>query len=170
MKTAVIYSSRTGNTEKVARAIHEALPAENQIYKVEEAPPPAEFDFLALGFWVDRGLPGGKMEEYISGVKNKKVGIFFTLGAYPDSDHARDCLDRAKSLLGDDCEVLTTFRCQGKIDLSLTQKFENLPDDHIHAMTPERRKRHKIAARHPNEEDLHKAKEKFKRLDFSPGL
>ena len=86
------------------------------MYRVETAPSPAEFDFLALGFWVDRGLPGGKIEEYMTKVKNKKVGIFFTLGAYPDSDHARDCLDKAKSLLGEGCQVLTSFRCQGKID------------------------------------------------------
>ncbi|MFW5988411.1 MAG: flavodoxin family protein, partial [bacterium] len=139
MKTAVIYSSRTGNTEKVARNIYEILPGKKKIYSVEKAPSPDQFYFLALGFWIDRGLPGGKMEEYMAKVKNKKVGIFFTLGAYPDSDHARNCLDKAKSLLGEGCEVIITFRCQGKIDPRLSKKFEDFPDDHPHAMTPERR-------------------------------
>ena len=73
------------------------------------------------------------MEEYMTKVKNKKVGIFFTLGAYPDSEHARNCLDKAKSLLGEGCEMLTSFRCQGKIDSRLSKKFEQFPDDHPHA-------------------------------------
>ena len=42
MKSLVVYSSRTGNTEKVARAIHEILPAPCDIHSVETAPDPGD--------------------------------------------------------------------------------------------------------------------------------
>lgn len=32
-------------------------------------------------------------------VKNKKIGLFGTLGAYPDSDHAKQCMKKAKALV-----------------------------------------------------------------------
>ena len=50
MKSLVVYSSRTGNTEKVARAIHEILPAPCDIHSVETAPDPGDYGFVAIGF------------------------------------------------------------------------------------------------------------------------
>lgn len=57
MKILLTYSSRTGNTEKVARAIREVLPASADFYKMSEAPQPEEYDVVIVGFWIDRGMP-----------------------------------------------------------------------------------------------------------------
>jgi len=54
MKLLVTYSSRTGNTKKVAEAIISIMPAVTEIYPVEEAPPPQGYDFIVFGFWVNR--------------------------------------------------------------------------------------------------------------------
>ena len=55
MKTLVVYSSRTGNTEKVARAVAEGL-HDCDVYAVKDAPNPSGYDFVAVGYWVDKGM------------------------------------------------------------------------------------------------------------------
>ena len=50
MKYLVIYSSRTGNTEKIAMEIFEALPGNSKdIQRVEEQS--GEADTYFVGFW-----------------------------------------------------------------------------------------------------------------------
>ena len=56
MKSLVVYSSRTGNTRKIAEAVAEALPG-CHLHPVEEAPQPEGYDLVAVGYWVDKGMP-----------------------------------------------------------------------------------------------------------------
>ncbi len=159
MKSLVVYSSRTGNTEKVAQAIFEILEEPKEIWPVENAPMPDEFDFIALGFWVNRGTADEKAQEYIKKIKGKKIGIFGTLGAYPDSDHAVRAMKRVEKLLFQN-EVLGGFLCQGKIDPEVVRRMGKLAPE-THPMTPERRKRIEEAKLHPNEKDLLNAQVAF---------
>ncbi|QTA37533.1 flavodoxin family protein [Thermosipho ferrireducens] len=163
MKILLTYSSRTGNTEKVAKAIYEVMPEGTTFKKMKTVDELLEqHDFIILGCWIDRGTANKEALEFIKKVKNKKVAFFFTLGAYPDSKHAKDSADRIRNLLKENNnEVLGEFYCQGKIDPKLTEKFKSLPLDHPHTMTPERLKRHEEAAKHPDEKDLSRAKETF---------
>ncbi|QIB27830.1 flavodoxin family protein [Caloranaerobacter azorensis] len=164
MKTLVAYSSRTGNTKKVAEAIYEVMPEDAEIASVEDVKCLDKYDFIAIGCWIDKGTADKKALEFIEKVKNKNVAIFITLGAYPDSQHARESMDRIKKLLEKENNIVGEFICQGKIDPKLIEKFKSLPPDHPHALNPERIKRHKEAAKHPNEEDFKKAKKIFKNI------
>jgi flavodoxin len=159
MKAAVIYSSKTGNTKKVAEAILEGLPVGTEIYSVETAPTPDEFDFIAMGYWVDKGTADKNAMEYMKTISDKKVAIFATLGAYPDSDHAKESLKNGAECLGENCEVIDTFICQGAIDPKLMEWMSKLPEDHPHAPDDARRKRWKDAKDRPDAEDLKKAAE-----------
>lgn len=159
MKSLVVYSSRTGNTQKVARTIYDALPEPKDIFSAKEAPDPSGYDFLALGFWVDKGMVNAGSARYMETVKDKKIGLFGTLGAYPDSDQARQCLKNARALVKDN-EILGEFLCQGKVDPALIKMM----DDPHHSMTPERRARLEEAAKHPDEKDLANAKALFVKL------
>lgn len=161
LKTLLVYSSRTGNTRKVAEAILEIMPPETQIFPIEEAPSTDGYDFIALGYWVDRGGPDKIAKEYMSKIKGTKIGLFGTLGAYPDSDHATKAMANAEALVEQDNVVLGHCICMGKVDPALTERFKSLPADHPHAMTPERIARHIEAAKHPNDEDLAKAQSVF---------
>ncbi|WP_320043876.1 flavodoxin family protein [uncultured Desulfobacter sp.] len=164
MKSLVVYSSRTGNTQKVARAIYDALPEPKEIFSVKEAPDPSAYDFLALGFWVDKGTVNAGSARYMETVTEKKIGLFGTLGAYPDSDHAKQCLKKARALVqGND--ILGTFLCQGKVDPGLIKMMETkMKNDPHHSMTPERKARLEEAANHPDEKDLADARALFAEL------
>lgn len=160
----IVYSSKTGNTRKLAGGIHrglcEALGAgqgavpEIRIAAVEEAPDPAGADWLLVGFWADRGTADQKARDYLKSLEGRRIGLFGTLGAYPDSPHAGDIRNRVQELAAEKNTVLGCFLCQGKIDPALTERFKNLPPDNPHAMTEERKKRHLEAAKHPDDYDL----------------
>ncbi len=151
MKILIVYSSLTGNTEMVARSVHRALSG-SEIFPVDNAPPPQAYDIIFTGFWVDKGHADSKMLAYMQTIKGKKVAPFFTLGAYPDSEHADNVFnDTCGRLAGN--EVLGHFRCQGKVDPKLIAMMAQMKDG-PHAMTPERQARHAEAAKHPDEKDL----------------
>lgn len=156
MKVLVVYSSLTGNTKMIAESIAEAIP-NSELYAVEDAPPAAAgYDIIFPGFWVDKGHADDKMLAYMETIKGKKAAPFFTLGAWPDSEHADHVFeDTQKRLEGN--EILGHYRCQGKVDPKLLERMAQMTDN-PHAMTPEREARIKEAAKHPDANDCAKAK------------
>jgi flavodoxin len=163
MKVLLTYSSRTGNTEKVAKAIREVVPAGTAFYKISDAPGPEEFDIVIVGFWIDKGKPNKEALDYLLTVKNKKTAFFFTLGARPDSPHGQKCIEEVRALFRDNL-LLGEFVCQGKIDEKLIESFKSFPPGHHHAITEESLKRYEMAAGHPDDADLLRAGETFRKI------
>jgi flavodoxin len=160
MKTMLVYSSRTGNTKKVAEEIRATLPAEAAFFNVEQAPEPGDCNLLILGFWVDKGRADNLMLNYFQKVRGKQVAFFFTLGDYPTGPHAAQvAADTQKVLEKNSNRVLGYFPCQGRVDPVFLERLKlTLPPDHPHAlMTPERKARLEEAAKHPNDDDLKEA-------------
>ncbi|MDR1921570.1 MAG: flavodoxin family protein [Candidatus Adiutrix sp.] len=165
MKTLVVYSSLTGNTKKVAEGLFSVLgegAAEAAAcVDVKDKPDPSGYDLIVPGFWVDKGQADAATLSFFEKTAHKKVAFFFTLGAYPDSEHADNvAADAAKRLTDNGNVVLGHFRCQGKVDPALLERMKKmLPPDHPHAqMTPERQARLDEAAKHPDAADLDKAR------------
>ncbi|MDR0643168.1 MAG: flavodoxin family protein [Treponema sp.] len=163
----IVYSSKTGNTRKLAEGIHRALgdagfPA--RIAAVEEKPDAAGVPWLLAGFWADRGHADEKTLAFIRSLEACRIGLFGTLGAYPDSEHARDLAKKTEALAAEKNICMGSFMCQGKIDPALLERFKNLPPDNPHAMTEERRKRHEEAAKHPNDDDIAAAAAAFLKM------
>jgi len=159
MKTAVVYSSKTGNTKKVAEAVVNGIASEVKLYSVEDKIHIEKYDFVFCGFWIDKGKPNTEAAEFMATLCNKKVALFATLGAYPDSQHAKDSLENSKNCLGDNCEVVDSFICQGAIAPKLIRWMSSLPTDHPHSPDKQRVKRWKDASSHPDKKDLDNAKE-----------
>ena len=155
MKTLIVYSSKTGNTRKLAYAIHIALP-DAELCRVEMAPNPEHYDLVFLGFWIENATADEQTRLYMKRLRQKKVALFATLGADPGSRHADESLAAAASLLPD-CEIVDRFICQGAIDPELVQWMETLPKDHGYGPTESRKKLWKEAASHPDDADLKKA-------------
>ncbi len=153
MRCSIVYSSKTGNTKKVASAISEVLGVPT--YHLTDAPLPSEYDLLYLGFWVDKGTADKQTQAYIASIKGEKIALFGTLGAYPDSDHAIECKQRVEELVSENNQCVGVFLCQGKIDSSLTKAFQGKGSPH--PMTPERMARHLESQKHPDENDLKNA-------------
>lgn len=163
MKILLTYSSKTGNTKKVAEAIAETLQVE--AIPVEKNPSPQGWDLVVAGFWVDRGTADAKMKAYLGRLTRQKVAVFATLGAEADSEHAAKCLENGIALLGEGCEVVGQFICQGKVAEEMVEMMKKMfPVGHPHAITPERLARIEKAAAHPDEKDLAAAQRYFGKL------
>lgn len=160
MKTMLVYSSKTDNTRKVADAINQKLNAdfydrvENVDYSIID-----DYDLIVVGGWIDKGTMNKEVVEFMSNVKDKNVGFFFTLGAYPSSMHAFDCIDTIKGEFEkNNNNVVAYYHCQGAIDPKLISWMKTLSKDHPHSPDEDRLNRWSDASKHPNSEDFNAAK------------
>lgn len=161
----VTYSSWTGNTKKIAHAIQEQIGGD--IMPMKDVQNWQNYDFLALGFFIDKGFANDEAKKFMSQISGKKVGIFATLGAQPDGEHAKQTMQKVKEFLQENNnEVEKSFICQGAIDPKIIEKMRKMAkaqgDKAIHIITPEREQRWKDAASHPDENDLKNAKIAFR--------
>jgi flavodoxin I len=85
MKALIVYDSRFGNTEKIARAIGEAIPGEVEILRPGEANPTelGSIDLLIVGSPTWGGRPTNAMREFLgkipaNALKNISVASFDT--------------------------------------------------------------------------------------------
>ena len=62
MDVQIIYTSRTGNTEKLAEAVFAAVPVkEKNVKRIEERTERDDGDLYLVGFWTDRGTAGSEI-------------------------------------------------------------------------------------------------------------
>ena len=74
MKTQVLYKSRTGNTEKLAKAIFEAVPGQCKDIAPLEGQTDYEMgDIYFIGFWTDRGSASVEVLDYLGSLQGKKI-------------------------------------------------------------------------------------------------
>ena len=77
---SILYSSKTGNTKKLAEKIREVLPEENCDYFGTEGAKALTSDILYIGFWTDIGSADPATLELLKSLKNKKIFLFGTAG------------------------------------------------------------------------------------------
>jgi flavodoxin len=154
-KGLIVYSSKTGNTKKVAEGILKALQEKNldvRIAAVEENPAPEAWNLV--GFWLDRGDMDAKAAAYVDGLQGQTLGFFGTLGAPPDSGHARGCVKKVEDRAAVRNTCLGSFLCQGKIDPALIESFKKMPADNPHYPTGKSAAIYDEAAKHPDDRDI----------------
>ncbi len=162
MNILITYSSKTGNTKKLAEGIYEGLSIENKtILPMNEVQSLEEYDIVLGGYWVDKSGPNEEAKKFLSTIKGKKVGLFATLAYWPDTEHAWQSLVNGENLVKEDNTVIAKYICQGKLDERVIAMFEKLPEDNPHSVTPEKRLRYEIAKKHPSKADIESAAELF---------
>lgn len=156
MRYIVLYSSKTGNTQKIAQAVAGALPASTPCLPVGKAPVDLSgYDCVFVGFWVDRGSADMQARQLLERLDHPSVALFATLGADPRSQHAVDSLRNAASLRPCGQPLLNSFICQGKVDPQLIEQMKKtFPAGHPHTVDEKREALHQEASRHPDEADL----------------
>ena len=168
MSSLVVFSTSTGNTKKIADAIFSALKDTNkkivdvnEINKVNVN----KFDKIIIGGWIDKGEIDEKAKEFVTKLKNKKLGLFVTMGGNPETDRAKNCFQEIKKSLEKNGNIVEKiFVCQGAIDPDLINKFRKMTKQGIagpFTATPEREARWAEAAKHPDEKDMENAKRIF---------
>ena len=156
MKFLIAYSSRTGNTKKIAEALAKAAPEGSLLAKVEDKPDVEEYDVIFAGYWLDRGGPDSNAKEFLHSLKGKRIVLFETMGASPTSEHALTAFANAGACLSDDNSVIGAIAFQGAVDPALIEMMKKMPAGSPHH-SAQMEATTKEAAKHPNQEDLDRA-------------
>ena len=151
MTYAIVYSSRTGNTEKLARTIREALPERNCIYYGGPDAKALEADMIYLGFWTDKGSCDESCAEFIKSLSCQKLFLFGTAGFGGAPAYFEQILDRVKSKLGSGVTVLGSYMCQGKMPMSVRERYMQMEESPRRTAMLEN---FDAALSHPDAEDL----------------
>lgn len=156
----VIYSSVTGNTKKVAEEIAKVVGTRAEPV-TEISGDVCDADIIAIGYWLWRGGPDPKTSEFLPKVCGANVVLFETHAAKNRSEHSVTAFARAACLLGENCRILATFECQGKVSEAVALRRAKLPADDPHA----RASGWHMSTGHPDEADMAAAREFAARAD-----
>ncbi|NLZ93710.1 MAG: flavodoxin [Firmicutes bacterium] len=156
-KLLIAYSSRTGNTDKVAKAIYEVLSEQAEIKKLPDVSS-EKYDTVVMGYWVDKGTANEESLTFIKSLAGKKVILFGTLGAGDYDGYYQKVREAVEKELPADCILLghQLFRATSIMLNRLRKQHAENPDD---LEIKKRLEDYENNKHRPDAEDLKKAQE-----------
>ena len=162
MKTdqySILFSSLTGNTKKLADAIHETLPEEGCEYFGAIKTPVPSSELLYIGFWTDKGNADNETLTLLSTLKNRRIFLFGTAGFGGSDAYFQRILGNVKSAIDSSNTIVGEYMCQGKMPQSVRERYVKMKEnpehpDNIDALIENFDK----ALSHPDSDDLERLK------------
>jgi flavodoxin len=119
MKALVTYYTETGNTEKVARAIYEAIHIEKELKPVLDVQDVKGFDIIFYGFPVKAHSVPGKASKFLKDLpEGQKIALFSTHGSLRGGQLPKQAFEHAIGLASK-AKVVGYFGCRGKVDQNI---------------------------------------------------
>lgn len=160
VKTTFIYSSLTGNTKRLALALHELCKTSSEVVNIDDYQKTCS-DVYVLCSWIDRTKPDKKSLAMVDNFQDKNVYLIATLGANPESEYGAECIKNMQEIYRK-CNILGIDLVQGSVSEQVIEMFKTLPTDHPHALTEEKMQRYKEIKDRPNTKDFQAAFSKLK--------
>ena len=147
MKYAVVYSSVTNNTKKLAETIKSTVGAEYCGKPSDEA---LVADVVFVGFWATRNSCGADIQAFMQKLSNKKVFLFGTAGYNDTQEYFEEILTNAKEYIPTSNEIIGTYMCQGKVTDAMQERIKEVMPEKYELI------KDKLASsvNHPNQTDL----------------
>ena len=156
---SIVFSSMTGNTEKLARAIREVLPEEICDYFGAAGEEELRSELLYIGFWTDKGNADETTLRLLQKLKNRKIFLFGTAGFGGSAVYDEQILNHVKQFIDGSNTVVGTFMCQGKMPLSVRERYVKMREQpNRMADLDSRIENFDRALSRPNAEDLENLK------------
>ncbi len=158
MKYRVLYVSKTGNTEKLAKAVYEAIPdSSKDIQRLTNNIDLDDTETLFIGFWTNRGTCSVEVLDFLSELHGKNIALFGTCGMGKLKAYYDKIATQVSAFIPEDNIYMGTFLCQGKMPMHIREKYESYLEDkdsdEIRAMLSN----FDQAIFHPNQEDFDNA-------------
>ena len=158
MKALVTYYSQTGNTEKLARAIYEAIHFEKELLPIGDVKDLQGYDIIFVGFPVQaHSVPAKFLPFFKSLPAGQKIALFCTHGSLRGGQLPKQAIEHAIGLASR-ARVLGTFGVRGKVNPKVIDSLMNTAQHRAWAEEAQG------AGEHPNEADLADAKEFAKNI------
>ncbi|WP_418688563.1 flavodoxin family protein BilS [Agathobacter sp.] len=135
MKTdqySILFSSLTGNTKKLADAIHETLPEEGCEYFGAIKTPVPSSELLYIGFWTDKGNADNETLTLLSTLKNRRIFLFGTAGFGGSDAYFQKILGNVKSAIDSSNTIVGEYMCQGKMPQSVRERYVKMKENPEH--------------------------------------
>lgn len=147
MKYAVVYSSVTGNTKKLAETIQNKV---GECYIGKPSDEALTADVVFVGFWATKNSCGADIKTFIEKLSDKKVFIFGTAGYDNSQEYFDGILDSVKAHVPASNTIIGSYMCQGKVSEAMQDRIKEVMPEKYEAI------KDKLAesVNHPNEEDL----------------
>ena len=160
MTYSIVYVSRTGNTRLIAEAIRDALPGKDCLYFGPPSPDALEAGLILAGFWTDKGKADESTLDFLKQLHGKNIFLFGTAGFGGSKEYFDKILKKTEHSLDKSNTVFGCYMCQGKMPMSVRQRYEEMKKQPIHlpnldAMIENFDK----ALSHPDADDLEQLKQ-----------
>lgn len=128
MKTLIAYSTKTGNTEKIAKTISEICPFDYDLRKIKDNSEVnmSEYKLIIVGYWVENSKANNDTIDFIKQIKNKQIVLFGTSGTDPNHPYIKSVITKTENEFDKSNNILGHFICQGEIAKSVIDNFEFL--------------------------------------------
>ncbi|KXB70763.1 hypothetical protein HMPREF1864_00915 [Peptoniphilus sp. DNF00840] len=146
----------------MAEKIYEVLKKEHlmTIKDIRNTPNIKNYDFILLGAWIDRGTLEPKTLKFLKTIEDKKLGLFATLGAMPDSEHGRNVIKNLEDLLNNR-DSLGQYICPGLVDPKMIEKLRGITGLVVPKKIKEKMIETSLKSREATEEELLKSANYF---------
>ena len=132
MSYAIVFSSKTGNTRLLADTLRTSLPQNECTYFGAPAPEALEAETLYIGFWTDKGHADDTLTAFLQTLKGKRVFLFGTAGFGGSAPYFEKILAATRKALDGSNTVIGSFMCQGKMPVSVRQRYEAMKAKPLH--------------------------------------
>lgn len=153
MSYSIVYSSQTGNTAMLAQHLKANLPESDLLYFGVPNTGAQEAETFFVGFWTDKGASDQAASDFLKTLHGKQVFLFGTAGFGGSDAYFAQILTRVKTNLDSSNTVIGSYMCQGKMPLSVRQRYEAMQ-----AQQPEKMQQlienFDQALAHPDQADL----------------
>ena len=124
-----------------------------------------QYENLAIGFWLDRGGATPKFAKFLREICGKKIALFMSCGADPQSEHSQKIIDKvASNLIAQGNEIAGKFVCQGKISDEIIAQIRSIYAQKNIEIPASRIENWEKSRPHPDENDLKNAREFFAKV------
>lgn len=124
-----------------------------------------QYENLAIGFWLDRGGATPKFAKFLREICDKKIALFMSCGADPQSEHSQKIIDKiASNLIAQGNEIAGKFVCQGKISDEIIAQTRAIYAQKNIEIPASRIENWEKSRSHPDENDLKNAREFFAKV------
>lgn len=147
MNYSIVYSSVTGNTEKLAKAIKNHIGACHFGKPSDEA---LEADVIFVGFWATKNSCSADIQSFIEKMANKKVFIFGTVGYDNTPAYFEEILNNVKALVPASNTIIGAYACQGKVSEKKQEQLKEAVPEKYEAIKDNLAE----SVYHPNEKDI----------------
>ena len=119
MKVLVTYTSKTGNTKKVAEAIYDEIQSEKDIKELNDLENLEGYDLSFVGFPIEAFGPEAQAKKFLGeNSAGKDIVLFTTHAAQEDSETLKEWLANCRtSVVGGN--VVGMFDCQGELSQAI---------------------------------------------------